>query len=428
MARLKYDSNLVNSAIDELSEGNRQLINTEDDMRSALTIIANARGVNYVHTDTLFNTIGYPSACQEMIEETISDIRKRVTELEEYNKEYENASFLEKLGSTAGLFLTKICEGIASSGEQIVDGFASVIGLGAGLLSEDAQKSIENFIKKDYIGDFFNNLYDTSLKSMVTKSLAAEDGLACNLFKGIGTGIGYAAALAATGGITGGLTTGTALGAKAGVMFLTSSIPAAAAISGVAGLGNGMQIKLQEGVEYGDAMKYGVKIGLLQAGTTVVFSYAFKALSKGFNLIKNKFKGTPKSTDLVVTNNSASATNGGTSSAARNATGSATRNAAENAAGSPISAASPKSGIAFKSQYKGYSSLDDVWDDVIAGKLNKNQVLVEAIHLLHSRVVHIRSLLHLAVLQLRVRLHIEVLLDMLRHIKAQEHRLDLFQM
>ena len=203
MAKLKYDSNLVNNAIDELGAASDQLLTTEDEMRSALTIIANAQGINYVHSDTIINTLGYPTACQEMIAETITSIQTRAQEVEEYNEKYENASFLEKLGSTAGLFLTKVVEGFASAGEQIVDGFASVIGWGAGLVSKDAQESIANFIKKDHVGDFFGNLYDTTFKDMVIKSWASEKGLACNIFKGVGTGIGYAAALYATGYVAG---------------------------------------------------------------------------------------------------------------------------------------------------------------------------------------------------------------------------------
>lgn len=358
MAKLKYDSTLVNSTIDELGDASNQLINVEDEMRSALTIIANARGISYVDTDTLFNTLGFPSACQEMIEETITSIKNRASEIEEYNEEYENASFLEKLGSTAGLFLTKICEGIGSAGEQIVDGFASIIGLGAGLISKDAQNSIANFIEKDHVGDFFGNLYDTSLKSMVIKSWASESGLACNIFKGIGTGIGYAAALAATGAIAGGISTGTVAGAKAGATFLMTSLPASATVAGVAGIGAGTQAGLKGGWDYSDAFCYGLKYGAIQAGTTIVFTYAFKALSKGWNMLKTKMKGTAtNSTSLTVIDDAAT---GGSAGTAGGATGSTTATAA-------------KSGVTF-TEYNGYTCLDDVWDDVIAGKLDKKQV------------------------------------------------------
>ena len=55
MAKLKYNATLVQNTIDELGAASNQLVNTEDEMRSALTIIANAQGIHHVHTDTLFN-------------------------------------------------------------------------------------------------------------------------------------------------------------------------------------------------------------------------------------------------------------------------------------------------------------------------------------------------------------------------------------
>lgn len=373
MARLKYDSNLVNSAIDELGAASDQLLTTEDEMRSALTIIANARGINHVHSDTIINTLGYPTAVQEMIEETITSIKTRAQEVEEYNEKYENASFLEKLGSTAGLFLTKVVEGFASAGEQIVDGFASVIGWGAGLVSKDAQDSIANFIKKDHVGDFFGNLYDTSFKDMVIKSWASEKGLACNIFKGVGTGIGYAAALYTTGYIAGGLSTGTVLGAKAGAASLLSSLPAAATTAGVAGIGAGTQAGLKGGLDYNKAFANGIKYGAIQAGTTIVFTYAFKALSKGIANLKAKWHGT-KSTALTTT------PQGGTGGPTGNPTGTGptgtgpTGGAGGGAAGASSTASTVKSGVTFE-PYKGYTCLDDVWDDAIAGNIGKKDVI-----------------------------------------------------
>lgn len=371
MARLKYDSNLVNNAIDELGAASDQLLTTEDDMRSALTIIANAQGINHVHSDTIINTLGYPQAVQEMIEETITSIKTRAQEVEEYNEKYENASFLEKLGSTAGLFLTKVVEGFASAGEQIVDGFASVIGWGAGLVSKDAQDSIANFIKKDHVGDFFGNLYDTSFKDMVIKSWASEKGLACNIFKGVGTGLGYAAALYATGYVAGGLSSGTVLGAKAGAASLMSSLPAAATTAGIAGIGSGTQAGLKGGLDYNKAFANGIKYGAIQAGTTIVFTCAFKALSKGIANLKAKWHGT-KSTALTTT------PQGGTGGPTGNPTGTGPTGTgptggAGGAAGSST-ASTVKSGVTFE-PYKGYTCLDDVWDDAIAGNLGKKDVI-----------------------------------------------------
>ena len=360
MAKLKYNSRLVQNTIDELGVASNQLVNTEDDIRSALQIIANARGVHHVATDKLFSTLGFPAACQEMIEETIDKIKKTASELEAYNKEYEDASFLEKLGSTAGLFVTKLCEGFASGGEQLIDGFASVIGWGVGLFSKSAQDSIANFIKKDHVGEFFGNLYDTSLKGMVIRSWASEKGLACNIFKGIGTGISYALALAATGYVAGGLSTGTTLGAKTYAATLMSSLPAAAATAGIGGLGAGTQAGLKGGWDYSDALMYGIKYGAIQAGTTVVFSLAFKGLSKGWKMLKSKMKGNATSTDLMVINNNGT---GGTG----------------NTTGGTTPGGTPKSGVTFKGYTAGngktYTSLDDVWADVLSKDLSKKQVV-----------------------------------------------------
>ena len=118
MAKLHYEKTLVDTAIAELGDATNQIVGTEESMRSALTIIASARGIEHVHTDTLFNTLGYPAACQDLIKESVTSIEARVAQIEEYNKIYENSSWFGKLFSTAGLFLTKIVEGFASAGEQ----------------------------------------------------------------------------------------------------------------------------------------------------------------------------------------------------------------------------------------------------------------------------------------------------------------------
>ena len=386
MAKLKYNASLVESAISELGIASSQVIELEKEMRSALTIVANARGIEYVNTDALFQTLGYPSGCQSTIENTISTIKTKASEIEEYNQKFENASFLQKLGATAGLFLTKICEGFATAGEQIVDGFASIIGFGAGLISKNAQESIGNFIAKDHVGDYFGNLYDTSLKNMVINSWASESGILCNIFKSVGTGLGYAAVLAATGGIAGGISGGL-VGAKAGAIALTSKISASAALAGVAGIGGGTQAGLKGGLDYNSAFANGIKYGAIQAGTTVAFSYAFKALAKGWNILKTKMSGKVTSTGLTVVDDVAddvmddvideaagAANAGGPTTGTNGTTGTSGGPTSGPTTSGTTGGAAPNSNVTFKSQYQGYSSLDDVWDDVVAGKLTKAQV------------------------------------------------------
>ena len=210
---------------------------------------------------------------------------------------------------------------------------------------------------------------------MVIKSWASEKGLACNIFKGVGTGIGYAAALYATGYVAGGLSTGTVLGAKAGAATLMSSLPAAATTAGIAGIGSGTQAGLKGGLDYNKAFANGIKYGAIQAGTTIVFTYAFKALSKGIANLKTKWSGS-KSTALTTTQGGTGSTGTGPGTTGTGPTGTGPNGGGTGggAAGASSTASTVKSGVTFDA-YKGYTCLDDVWDDAIAGNIGKKDVI-----------------------------------------------------
>ncbi len=287
MAKLEYIPRLVDSALDQLENAQKRLNGTESKVESAVSQILGARGIEYIDTTGLKNCLGVVDTYSSLITQTIDDINQRVAMITEYNADIDDASFLTRVASTGGLFLSKFAEGLFSAGEQIVDGFASALGFVVGFVSEDAKESIGNFVKKDHVGDFFNNLYDNQLSGMVKYSYAKENGLAANIFKIGGTAVGYSLALYAGGAAVGGISGGAA-GATTMAKAAIGSVKASAAIAGVGGLGSGTQAGLQSGLSYDQALWEGFKTGALQAGTVFVANAAMKGVSKAWNSLKHR--------------------------------------------------------------------------------------------------------------------------------------------
>ena len=88
--------------------------------------------------------------------EYIIKLEKENEQFKEYNEDYENAGFFKKVFSTVGLIATKFSEGLFGAGEQIVDGFASGVGIIVGIFDKDAKEAIGEFVKK---GDTIMTLY-----------------------------------------------------------------------------------------------------------------------------------------------------------------------------------------------------------------------------------------------------------------------------
>ena len=163
MARLQYVEDRVNEAINQLTLSETALSKIQSGMVSGIGLITGARGANYLNTGNLNATASTPDLCIQQVTQLISTIQEKSDAVKKFNSGYESMGFLEKLFSTVGMAATKITQGFFTAGEQIVDGFASAIGM---ILGGKAKESIGEFVKKDYVGDAYRNFYyNTSIWS-----------------------------------------------------------------------------------------------------------------------------------------------------------------------------------------------------------------------------------------------------------------------
>ena len=292
MAKLDFDEKKIESVIEKLTEAKDSLNNVADGMASGLNIIARARGSANLDTNALREGVQLPENCVTEITSMIDKIKLTAEEILKYNGDVSKLNIFERTLGTIGMFGSKLTEGVFTAGEQLVDGFASIIGWGLGKLGfKGAQESIAKFVSKDYVGDAFHNFYyNTGLGKAITKSsFIKEDGGFANFTKGIGTAIGYAGAIYLTGGVAGVAGGGTF---AAGATAASSSLGVAATAAGIGGMGGTMQAGLKIGMSYNDAFKAGVKNGLLSAGTVVVLNQAIKGISNKIQANKAKNAGT----------------------------------------------------------------------------------------------------------------------------------------
>ena len=273
MAKLELDEGLVNQALSELDSATSELGSVDSEISSAINAILSARGIEYVDTSSIQKATGLSEGCNQLISNLKSGISERVEEIKKYNEDVDNTGILSRIFSTIGLLGTKLIEGFAKGGEEILDGFASAAGFLVGFVSKDTQDKIGEFVKKDHVGDYFDGLYKNELSGMVKASYAKEDGIAAKVFEVIGTAGAYTAALA-----VGGAVTGTAM---------KTSLAAGATVAGIGGLGAGTEVGLQSGKTYNEAFAQGVKTGVISAGTVVAVNYAIRGVAKAINHFKS---------------------------------------------------------------------------------------------------------------------------------------------
>ena len=292
MAKLDLDEKKVESVIEKLTEAKDTLSNIDSGMSSGLSLIVGARGSNYLDTSTLNTGKAAAEACISDIDTMIATIQEKAQAILDYNNDVSKMGFGKRLLGTIGMFGSKLVEGVFTAGEQLVDGFASIIGWGAGLFgAKDFKAKVGEFVAKDHVGDAFHNFYyNTSFgKSMTQASYMKEDGKLANFTKGVGTAVGYAAAIYFTGGALGAATgfgSGTAAGMAAaahgagafgvGAAAASSSLAIGAGAAGVGALGGTMQAGLKIGMDYDTAFKKGVINGAISAATVVAFNQLIK--------------------------------------------------------------------------------------------------------------------------------------------------------
>ena len=159
MAKLNYNPTLISSAIDLLNQGTKELSTMTSEMDSAISVIKSARGIEYVNTSNLSNSSQLIFQGIDTINKLIKEINDKAKLIEQYNKDVESANPIYRLLNTYSLSVAKKLEGFGTAGEQITDGFISAIGMVVGLFSSGAKEKIGDYIKKDHVGDFFQERY-----------------------------------------------------------------------------------------------------------------------------------------------------------------------------------------------------------------------------------------------------------------------------
>ena len=206
-------------------------------------------------------------------------------------KEYEEAPWYEKLGSSFVMFSAKATEGLVGIIEDLGDGIASLggwaVGGIVGLFDKDAGQSIKDgvgsFVEAEWSHDMFNFYYESDFAK---KSVFKEDSGFANATKIVSKTVGYVALTIATAGIGSGAAGASAAASAAGtaskvaavsskVFTAMSKLGSAATWAGtglafVSGVGTGTESGLRKGKDFDSAFGEGMAEGGKQAAIAFV--------------------------------------------------------------------------------------------------------------------------------------------------------------
>lgn len=261
-----YDDEKVNRSKDLIKDAEKALDSTKENIAKGFSSLLAAANID--RSPDLAENIRtnepiiekFPEECISYMEELYKMVKSKQEEIEDY----KNANGFKKFGMTLAMAGSKILEGIASVGENIVDAGATLVGCVGGLFNSDFQDSCAEFIKKDHVGEAFHNFNEAT--GINKYSAMSENGTMAKVFKGVGTATGYVLLAAATGGTVNAI-------AGAGTMTATA---ANTAVAVVGGLGSGMESGLQQGKDWNGALGEGVKTAAIQGAT----AYAAGKLSE----------------------------------------------------------------------------------------------------------------------------------------------------
>lgn len=253
----------VQDAVDSLKEINGNIEEIHEDVQNQINIINN----NIQGFEDYLTSV---NANGEVVQDSVTSLIAILTEQADLIEEYNNASYLKKLGSTYAMVGTNLFEGAVSVLEDIGD---AIILVGATVASPFTDtKSWQVFAARDLTGEAFDYLYDDGfLKGIETYSGFSHESTAANVFKGIGSAIPYVALAASGVGIV-----GEAIGA------------------GVAGFGRGSSDYMSQHLMYGADGKLafdddyslgrawweGGKEGVKDAALTIVMDKGIKKLGE----------------------------------------------------------------------------------------------------------------------------------------------------
>lgn len=210
--RYEGDQEKIKEATGKLKEIESDITEIHDDVKKQIDIINRAVSgfEEYLNSVNENNSV---------VQEDINSLIGILDEQWQLIQEYNDASYLQKLGATYTMIATNLFEGGVSVLEDIGDGVIMIAATVASPFTDTT--SLQLFAAQDLTGEAFDYLYeDGFLKNIEKYSGFSHNSTAANVFKGIGTAGPYI------------------LLASTGVGFL-SSMAADVTIAGISGFGRG---------------------------------------------------------------------------------------------------------------------------------------------------------------------------------------------
>ena len=305
MAELKYNGNVVNSVVSELTNLAGKFSPLSNSIKTATGVMVGCRGFNLISDVSATTLSEGVSKCEESIGALVGEIRNQQVQILSFSQDQTDIdafvdslstaeyhaldlsgisskiSFFKKAGfvadgvlSSAGTFLLGFGEGVANFAETIGDGviltgaaastiFTKTIDLinGTDLTTEMWDKT-KAYVAKEQVGSAFDTIYANTKFGEHLK----QNAYAFDTVRGIGKGVGYSTALA--------LTTG-------------PSMIATPIVAGLTGVANGTEEAWGNGATTGKGLVYGAAAG---AWETVQWGAGMKINNVGKHIDDVGFK------------------------------------------------------------------------------------------------------------------------------------------
>ena len=305
MAELKYNGNVVNSVVSELTNLAGKFSPLSNSIKTATGVMVGCRGFNLISDVSATTLSEGVSKCEESIGALVGEIRNQQVQILSFSQDQTDIdafvdslstaeyhaldlsgisskiSFFKKAGfvadgvlSSAGTFLLGFGEGVANFAETIGDGviltgaaastiFTKTIDLinGTDLTTEMWDKT-KAYVAKEQVGSAFDTIYANTKFGEHLK----QNAYAFDTVRGIGKGVGYSTALA--------LTTG-------------PSMIATPIVAGLTGVANGTEEAWENGATTGKGLVYGAAAG---AWETVQWGAGMKINNVGKHIDDVGFK------------------------------------------------------------------------------------------------------------------------------------------
>lgn len=305
----KYDHDVLENeeqvaeVIDNLNTiATKGVSDAQDGVNEAITALNNVKGLSeYVGT---INTAEIGTIFTE-ITTSVQALGTAMQQSADSIKEFDEAEWYEKAGSTILMGLAKVGEGLLGILEDLGDGAVSILGA----VTFDAGNWASNFIKKEWSHEVFEGYYNSDLAK---KSGITEDSLVASGFKVFGTTVGYIGLSMATAGALGGIGAGVSATGGAAATFASSTTIANTVMAGIAGLGTGTESGLRQDKGFYEALfTNGVFQGVTQAaiafaagkvGERMAYKKALKSASNAVDEANDMVGAASKAKSVAMKN------------------------------------------------------------------------------------------------------------------------------